>query len=86
MKCKAAMESGRLAQEIVPVEIKGRKGQVTVVDTDEFSKPDTTLENLAKLRPAFEKDGTVTAGNASGLNDGGMGVAILLENGYYTGK
>lgn len=71
MKCKAAMESGRLAEEIVPVEIKGRKGQVTVVDTDEFPKPDTILEKLAKLRPAFEKEGTVTAGNASGLNDGG---------------
>lgn len=81
MKCKAAMESGRLAEEIVPVEIKGRRGQVTVVDTDEFPKPDTTLEGLAKLRPVFEKDGTVTAGNASGMNDAG-GFSILASEDY----
>lgn len=70
MKAKEALENGRFAQEIVPVEVKGRRGAVTVVDTDGHPKPDTTLEGLAKLRPAFEKDGTVTAGNASGLNDG----------------
>ena len=70
MKAKAAIESGRFAQEIVPVEVKGRKGAVTVVDTDGHPRPGTTLEALAKLRPVFEKDGTVTAGNASGLNDG----------------
>lgn len=70
MKAKEALENGRFAQEIVPVEVKGRRGAVTVVDTDGHPKPQTTLEGLAKLRPAFEKDGTVTAGNASGLNDG----------------
>lgn len=70
MKAKKAMESGRLAQEIVPVEVKGKKGAVTVVDKDGHPKPDTTLEALAKLKPAFKTDGTVTAGNASGLNDG----------------
>lgn len=81
MKAKAAMESGRFAEEIVPVEIKGRKGKVTVVDTDEFPKPDTTLEGLAKLKPAFEKDGTVTPGNASGLNDGGA-FSIVTSSSY----
>lgn len=70
MKAKEALENGRFAQEIVPVEVKGRRGAVTVVDTDGHPKPQTTLEGLAKLRPAFEKDGSVTAGNASGLNDG----------------
>lgn len=69
-KAAEAMENGRFAQEIVPVEIQGRKGQVTVVEKDGHPRPGTTLESLAKLRPAFEKDGSVTAGNASGLNDG----------------
>ena len=69
-KAAKAIENGRFAQEIVPVEIVGRKGQVTVVEKDGHPRPGTTLESLAKLRPAFEKDGTVTAGNASGLNDG----------------
>ncbi len=69
-KAAEAMENGRFAQEIVPVEIVGRKGQVTVVEKDGHPRPGTTLESLAKLRPAFEKDGSVTAGNASGLNDG----------------
>jgi acetyl-CoA C-acetyltransferase len=72
MKAKRAMESGRFAQEIIPVEIRDRKGNVTVVSQDGHPKPDTTLEKLAKLKPAFRKDGkgSVTAGNASGLNDG----------------
>lgn len=69
MKSKKAMESGRFAKEIVPVEVKSRK-ETHIVDKDGHPKPDTTLEKLAKLRPVFEKDGTVTAGNASGLNDG----------------
>lgn len=69
MKAKAAMESGRFAKEIVPVEVKSRKG-VTLVEKDGHPRPDTSLEKLAKLKPVFEKDGTVTAGNASGLNDG----------------
>ncbi|WP_207204772.1 thiolase family protein [Miniphocaeibacter massiliensis] len=72
MKAKNAMESGRLAQEIVPVEIKDRKGNITIVDKDGHLRPNTTLEALAKLRPVFKpENGTITAGNASGLNDGG---------------
>ncbi|MFH5835636.1 thiolase family protein [Proteiniclasticum sp. C24MP] len=72
MKAKRALENGRFSQEIVPVEIKDRKGNVTVVDTDGHPKPNTSLEKLATIRPAFRRDGkgTVTAGNASGLNDG----------------
>lgn len=69
-KAVAAQESGRLAKEIVPVEVKGRKGKVTIVDTDGDPRPNTSMESLAKLRPAFEKGGSVTAGNASSLNDG----------------
>ncbi len=71
-----ATESGRFAAEIVPVEVKGRKGEVTVVERDESIRPDTTVEVLAKLRPAFIKDGKVTAGNAPGLNDGAAAVVI----------
>jgi acetyl-CoA C-acetyltransferase len=79
MRAKAAMESGRFAKEIIPVEIKGRKGSVTVVDQDEHPKPNTTLDVLATLKPVFEKGGTVTAGNASGLNDGGAAVVLMNE-------
>lgn len=70
MKAKKAIESGRFAQEIVAVEIRDRKGNSTIVDRDGHPRPNTTLESLAKLKPVFEKEGTVTAGNASGLNDG----------------
>jgi acetyl-CoA C-acetyltransferase len=76
MKAIAAIDSGKFKQEIVPVEVKGRKGQVTVVDTDETPRRDTTLEGLAKLRPAFQKEGKVTAGNAPGLNDGAAAVVV----------
>ena len=71
-KTAHAMDSGRLAQEIVSVEVKDRKGNVTVVDTDEHPRPGTNMEGLARLKPAFRKDGkgTITAGNSSGLNDG----------------
>jgi acetyl-CoA C-acetyltransferase len=75
-KAKQAMEGGRFKDEIVPVSIKTRKGE-TVVDTDEHPKPDTTAESLAKLRPAFDKAGTVTAGNASGINDGAAAVVLM---------
>ncbi|HEY0524263.1 MAG TPA: acetyl-CoA C-acyltransferase, partial [Stellaceae bacterium] len=68
-KAEAAMKSGRFKDEIVPVTVKTRKGE-TIVDTDEHPKAGTTIETLAKLRPAFAKDGSVTAGNASGINDG----------------
>ena len=71
MKAKQAMENGFFAQEIVPVEILGKKGMVTIVDKDGHPKPNTTLDALAKLKPAFKAGGTVTPGNASGLNDGG---------------
>ncbi|NLX09319.1 MAG: acetyl-CoA C-acetyltransferase [Chloroflexi bacterium] len=71
-----ATEAGRFAAEIVPVEIPGRKGQVTVFDRDESIRPDTTLETLAKLRPAFLPDGMVTAGNSPGLNDGAAALVV----------
>ncbi|MDR6773646.1 acetyl-CoA C-acetyltransferase [Azospirillum sp. BE72] len=75
-KAEAAQKAGRLRDEIVPVTIKGRKGDVVVSD-DEYPKHGTTLEALAKLRPAFAKDGTVTAGNASGLNDGAAALVLM---------
>jgi acetyl-CoA C-acetyltransferase len=71
-----AIDSGRFKDEIVPVEVKGRKGAVTIFDTDETIRRDTSLEILAKLRPVFEKDGKVTAGNAPGLNDGASAVVV----------
>lgn len=74
---QAAIESGRFADEIVPVEIPGRKGQVTIFSQDEFPRFNTTAADLAKLRPAFKKDGTVTAGNASGINDGAAAVVVM---------
>jgi acetyl-CoA acyltransferase len=79
MKAAAALASGRLAEEIVGVEIAGKKGAVTIVDTDEFIKPTTTTEILAKLKPSFKKDGSVTAGNASGLNDGAAALYVVSE-------
>lgn len=79
MKAKAAQASGRLAREIVPVEIKGRKGS-TIIDTDEHPKPDTTIEALAKLGPAFQKVGTVTAGNSTGMNDGAAAMVMMSED------
>jgi len=78
-KAVAAIEGGKFKAEIVPVEIPGRKGQITVVDTDEGPRKDTSLEALAKLRPAFQKDGSVTAGNAPGLNDGGSALVVTSQ-------
>jgi len=78
-KAGAARDSGRLAKEIVKVEIPQRKGDPIVFEHDEFMRPDTTAEILGKLRPAFRKDGSVTAGNASGLNDGAG--ALLIASG-----
>ncbi|UNK23766.1 acetyl-CoA C-acetyltransferase [Yersinia intermedia] len=78
-KAVAAISSGAFAQEIVPVTVKNRKGDITV-DTDEFPKAGTTAEGLAKLRPAFSKDGTVTAGNASGINDGAAALVVMSES------
>ncbi|MEW6489011.1 MAG: acetyl-CoA C-acetyltransferase [Thermodesulfobacteriota bacterium] len=75
-KAEAAQKSGRFKDEIVPVTIPGKKGDV-VVDTDEHPKHGTTAETLAKLKPAFQKDGTVTAGNASGINDGAAALVVM---------
>lgn len=73
----AAMEAGRFKDEIIPVQVPQRKGDPVVVDTDEHPKAGTTAESLGKLRPAFSKDGTVTAGNASGINDGAAVVVVM---------
>ena len=80
MKATAAQSSGRLAEEIIDVEIPGKKGAVTLFNTDEFIKPTTTTEILGKLKPSFKKDGTVTAGNASGLNDGAAALFVVSED------
>jgi acetyl-CoA C-acetyltransferase len=78
-KAEAAMKAGKFKDEIVPVTVKTRKGEV-VIDTDEHPKVGTTAEALAKLRPAFAKDGTVTAGNASGLNDGAAALVLMTAD------
>ncbi|GLC30570.1 acetyl-CoA C-acetyltransferase [Clostridium omnivorum] len=76
-KAEAAIKSGRFVDEIVSVEIPQRKGEPKIFDTDEFPRFGTTIEALSKLRPAFKKDGTVTAGNASGINDGAAALVIM---------
>jgi acetyl-CoA acetyltransferase family protein len=78
-KAGAAQKEGRLAEEIVPVALKNRKGEPSgeMFEKDDHVRPNTTLENLAKLRPAFGKNGTVTAGNASGIVDGGAAVTMM---------
>ncbi len=78
-KAEAAQKAGRFKDEIVAVTVKTRKGE-TVVDTDEYPRHGTTQESLAKLRPAFAKDGTVTAGNASGINDGAAAVVVMTAD------
>jgi acetyl-CoA acyltransferase len=78
-KATAAQQSGRLAQEITPVPVPRRKGDPVIFAQDEFIKPGTTMEILAGLRPAFRKDGSVTAGNASGLNDGAAALLVASE-------
>jgi len=75
-KAERALKDGDFAAEIVPVEVPQRKGDPVVVDTDENPRPGVTAEGLAKLRPAFKKDGTVTAGNASSINDGAAAVVV----------
>ena len=80
-KAARARESGRLAREIVPVPIPQRKGDPVLFSEDEFIKPGSSLEVLAKLRPAFRKDGSVTAGNSSGLNDGAAAVLVASDAG-----
>ena len=75
-KAEAARKEGRFKEEIVPVTVPGRKGD-TIVDTDEYIRDGATAEAMAKLKPAFSKDGTVTAGNASGLNDGAAAIVLM---------
>lgn len=78
-KAVAAISNGAFAKEIVPVTVKNRKGDI-IVATDEFPKVGTTAEGLAKLRPAFSKEGSVTAGNASGINDGAAALVVMSES------
>ena len=79
-RAAAAQAAGYFTEQILPIEVPGRKGQVTVVDTDEHVRPSVSLEDMAKLRPAFAKDGTVTAGNASGVNDAAAAVVLASES------
>ena len=81
LKASKSKQSGRLAEEIVAVTIPQKKGDPKIFDTDEFIKPSTTLEGLAKLKASFKKDGTVTAGNASGLNDGAAALLLASNEG-----
>lgn len=81
MKAVKAQQEGRLAREIEPVWIQQKKGEPVLFSQDEFIKPKSSLETLANLRPAFRKNGTVTAGNASGLNDGAAALWVASENG-----
>lgn len=74
-----AMEEGKFKEEIVPVEVPVRKGDPVIVDTDEAPRKDTSLEKLAKLKPAFDADGTITAGNAPGVNDGAAAFVLMSE-------
>ncbi|AKD04094.1 3-oxoadipyl-CoA thiolase [Pontibacter korlensis] len=80
-KAAEAQKKGRFSEEILPVEIPQGKGDPKIFDKDEFLKPSTTMEVLGKLRPAFRKNGTVTAGNASGLNDGAAALLLASEDG-----
>lgn len=80
-KAAAAQANGRLAKEITPVEIPQKRAEPIVFQSDEFVKPATTIAGLAKLRPAFRQDGSVTAGNASGLNDGAAALLLASETG-----
>ena len=79
MRAIAAIGEGKFKEEIMPFEVPQRKGDPKMVDTDEHPRPETTLESLAKLKPAFKKGGTVTAGNASGINDGSAGVLLMAS-------
>lgn len=79
MKAVAAIQEGRFKEEIIPIEVPGRKGKINLVDTDEHPRADVTLEKLARLKPTFKKGGTVTAGNASGINDGAAAMVIMSK-------
>lgn len=84
MKAARALESGRFNDEIVPYVVPQRKGDPVIFNKDEFPRPDTTIEKLSKLKPAFKKDGSVTAGNASGINDGAA--AVIVASGEFVKK
>jgi acetyl-CoA C-acetyltransferase len=84
MRVKRAQEKGIFREEIVPVRIPQKKGPEIVFDTDEYPRPDTSPEKLAKLTPSFREDGTVTAGNASGINDGAAAVAVVSGRALHT--
>ena len=79
LKAEAAQKAGKFADEITPVTIKSKRGD-TVIDVDEYPRHGASIEALAKLRPAFTKDGTVTAGNASGINDGAAAVVLMRQS------
>ncbi len=79
-RAAAAQAAGYFTEQILPVQIAGKRGKTTVVDTDEHVRPEVSLEDMARLRPAFAKDGTVTAGNASGLNDAASAVVLASES------
>ena len=79
-RAAAAAAAGYFKEQILPIEIPGKRGQITIVDTDEHVRPEVRLEDMAKLRPAFAKDGTVTAGNASGINDAAAAVVLASES------
>ncbi len=78
-RAEAAIKAGKFKDEIVPVEIPQKKGEPVIFDTDEFPKFGTTIDKVAKLRPAFKKDGMVTAGNASGINDAGCALVVMSK-------
>jgi len=80
MKAVAAIKEGRFKEEIVPIEVRGRKGKTIMVDTDEHPRADTTIEKLSKLKPTFKEGGVVTAGNASGINDGSAAMVIMSKS------
>lgn len=80
MKAANARQSGRFADEIVPVNIPQKKGEPVIFNSDEFIRPETTIEKLTSLKPAFKKDGTVTAGNSSGINDCGAAVVVASKD------
>ena len=84
-RAAAAQAAGYFKEQILPVEIPGKKGKTTIVDTDEHVRPEVSLDDMAKLRPAFAKDGTVTAGNASGINDAAAAVVLASES-FVTGN
>lgn len=79
-RATAAREAGKFKDEIVPVEVKVNRKETRIFDTDEYIRPDSTAEKLAKLRPAFKENGTVTAGNSSGINDCGAAVVVMKES------